>query len=89
MDDKEKRYSDFSNVESQRNDLAVQDLPEGPYGSPIRKDTPVENKSTPWQEGQHQSSAFVYENKELHKDIPREMPGSHLPHSEEEDYAKE
>lgn len=47
-DDKEKEtYTDFSNVETQRNFLVPETLPEGPYGSPRGKDQPVENKSTP------------------------------------------
>ena len=31
------KYSDFSNVEKQRDYLTVETLPEGPYGSPIEK----------------------------------------------------
>ncbi|MDQ0273058.1 cytosolic protein [Cytobacillus purgationiresistens] len=84
MDEKEQAYSDFSNVESQKNDLAVEDLPEGPYGSPVGKYKPVENKSSPWQEGQRQSSAFNYENKELHHNKPRQMDGAHPPHAEDD-----
>ncbi|ASV68445.1 hypothetical protein [Cytobacillus kochii] len=83
--DQKKNYSDFDNVESQKENLAVEDLPEGPYGAPRGKHTPVENKSSEWEEGQHQSSAFVYENRELHADFPREMPGAHDPHSEASD----
>jgi hypothetical protein len=83
MPDKENQsYTDFSNVETGRNFLVPETLPEGPYGSPIGKKTPVENKSTPWKEGQRYYSAFNYENKSLHEDIPRQMPGAHPPHAD-------
>ena len=83
MPDKENQsYTDFSNVETGRNFLVPETLPEGPYGSPIGKMTPVENKSTPWKEGQRYYSAFNYENKSLHQDIPRQMPGAHPPHAD-------
>ncbi|RLQ96537.1 cytosolic protein [Falsibacillus albus] len=77
-------YSDFSNVETQRNFLVPETLPEGPYGSPRGKAAPVENKSTPWEEGQRYYSAFNYEFKSLHQDIPRKEPGSHPPHDDPE-----
>ena len=79
---KEEHYYDFSNVEKQRNFLIPEDLPEGPYGAPRGADTPVENKSTPWQEGQRYQSAFNYENKSLHEDRQRKFPGSHPPHDD-------
>lgn len=75
-------YTDFSNVEKQRNFLTAEEFPEGPYGSPIRKNEPVQNKSTPWEEGQRQYSAFNYEFKSLHQDLPRQMPGAHLTHDD-------
>ena len=81
MDEKDtEQYSDFSNVEKQRNFLTAEEFPEGPFGSPIRKNEPVQNKSTPWEEGQRHYSAFNYEFKSLHQDIPRQMPGAHPPH---------
>ena len=76
------QYSDFSNVEKQRDYLTAEEFPEGPFGSPIRKNEPVQNKSTPWEEGQRHYSAFNYEFKSLHQDIPRQMPGSHPPHDD-------
>lgn len=76
------QYHDFSNVEAQRNFLTVEDLPEGPYGSPRGQDTPVENKSTPWEKGQRYYSAFNYEYKSLHEDLPRQMDGAHPPHDD-------
>jgi hypothetical protein len=81
-DKEEEVYSDFSNVETQRNFLVPETLPEGPYGSPRGKYTPVENKSTEWEEGQRYYSAFNYENKSLHQDIPRQEPGSHPVHAD-------
>jgi hypothetical protein len=77
-------YSDFSNVEKQKKFLTAEEFPEGPLGSPIKKDEPVENKSTPWQEGQQFYSNFVYENRNFHQDLPRQYPGAHPPHDEEE-----
>jgi len=83
MDDKEKEtYTDFSNVETQRNFLIPEQLPEGPYGSPRNKDEPVTNKSTPWQEGQRYYSAFNYENKSLHQNLERHDMPAHPTHDD-------
>ncbi|GGD03919.1 hypothetical protein GCM10007216_38190 [Thalassobacillus devorans] len=81
---KEQKYTDFSNVETQRNFLVPEDFPDGPYGSPIRKDEPVEYKSTPWKEGQQYYSNFAYENRNLHEDLPRQYPGAHPTHDDKE-----
>jgi hypothetical protein len=81
MQDK-KSYFDLSNVEKQQNFLTAEEYPEGPYGSPIGKDEPVQNKSTPWKEGQRPYSAYNYENKSLHQDMPREMEGAHPTHAD-------
>jgi hypothetical protein len=81
-DKEDEVYSDFSNVETYRNFIVPETLPEGPYGAPRGKHTPVENKSTPWREGQRYYSAFNYENKSLHQDIPRQEPGSHPVHAD-------
>ena len=75
-------YHDFSNVEKQRNFMIPEEFPEGPVGSPINKDAPVTNKSTPWEEGMRTQSAFNYENKSLHEDRQRKFPGSHPPHDD-------
>lgn len=83
MDQKEE-YSNFSNVEKQKNFLTAEEFPEGAYGSPGGGDEPVENKSTPWKEGQQFYSNFTYENRNLHQDLPRQYPGAHPTHSEEE-----
>jgi hypothetical protein len=76
------KYSDFSNVEKQRDYLTVETLPEGPYGSPIGENEPVENKSTPWEKGQRYYTPFNYENKSLHQNNPRQMPGAHPTHDD-------
>jgi len=77
-----KDYSDFSNVKNRRNDLIPEEMPEGSYGSPINEGEPVESKSTPWEKGQRRQSAYVYPYKELHEDLPRQVPGSHPIHDE-------
>ncbi|ARI76686.1 cytosolic protein [Halobacillus mangrovi] len=84
MGKKDKKfYSDFANVEAQRNYLTPEQLPEGPYGSPRNKDKPVSNeKSAPWTDQQRYYSAFNYENKSLHQDLQRQEDGSHPIHDE-------
>ncbi|KGX86698.1 hypothetical protein [Pontibacillus litoralis] len=74
------QYSDFANVEAMRNYLVPEQMPEGPYGAPRNKHQPVENKSTPWRDNQRYYSAFNYEYKGLHEDLPRQDPGSHPTH---------
>lgn len=80
--DKQNEYTDFSVVETMRNYIIPEDMPEGAYGAPRGKDEPVENKSTPWEEGQRPYSSFNYEFKSLHQNLPRQFPGSHPPHDE-------
>lgn len=75
-------YTDVSNAEVQQNYLTGEEFPEGPYGSPQGKDRPVENKSTPWKDGQRRYSAYNYENKSLHQDLPRQFPGAHPTHDD-------
>ncbi|QPC47384.1 cytosolic protein [Mangrovibacillus cuniculi] len=75
-------YTDFSNVETGRNFILPETLPEGPYGSPRGKHTPVVNKTTEWEEGQRYYSAFNYENKTLHQDIPRQDTFAHPTHDD-------
>jgi hypothetical protein len=82
MSEKDREYTDFSNVESQRNFMNTEEFPEGPFGSSFNKNKPVENKHTPWNEGQQYTSSFTYENRNLHEDLPRQFPGSHPPHDE-------
>lgn len=83
MNDQNKEvYTDFANVETQRNFLTAEEFPEGPFGSPIGQDEPVQNKNTPWQEGQQYYSAFTYENRNLHEGLPRQMEGAHPTHDD-------
>ncbi|HHY21594.1 MAG TPA: cytosolic protein [Bacilli bacterium] len=79
VDKEEQKYSDFSNVETQRNYFIPEDLPEGPYGSPINKKL---GKTSPWQEDQRPYSAFNYEFKSLHQNLPRKYPGAHPTHDD-------
>ncbi|MEH7334176.1 cytosolic protein [Neobacillus drentensis] len=81
-DKKAEKYTEISNVEKQHNYLTAQEFPEGPYGSTFRKDDSVQNKSTPWEEGQRTYSAFNYEYKSFHQDLPRKMEGAHPPHDD-------
>ncbi|MCY8436304.1 hypothetical protein [Bacillus haynesii] len=80
MDDK----NEMSNVETQRNFLTAEEFPEGAYGSAQGKDKPVENKNTPWKEGQQYYSNFTYEFRNLHQGMPRQYPGAHPTHDEED-----
>lgn len=80
-----KKHDDFSVVKDQQNMLTAEELPEGPYGSPIRKDEPVENKSGPWKEGQQYMSGFVYETRSFHDNLPRQMDGAHPTHDEKDE----
>jgi hypothetical protein len=81
MPKESKEYTDFSNVEDMRNYILPEDLPEGPYGSPRVEKL---GKSTEWEEGQRYYSAFNYENKSLHQDLPRKFPGAHPTHDDPE-----
>lgn len=83
MDEKESReFTELATVEKQKNYLTAEELPEGPYGSPRNKYQAVQNKSTPWKEGQRHYTPFNYEFKSLHEDLPRQMDGSHPPHDD-------
>ncbi|WP_248930253.1 hypothetical protein [Paenibacillus hamazuiensis] len=83
QEEEQQRYTDFRNVESQRNDLTAEEFPEGPYGS----GSLVESigKSTPWREDQRSQNAYTYENRNLHEGIPRDHPGDFETPSENED----
>ncbi|GAA3402427.1 hypothetical protein ACFFNY_04300 [Paenibacillus hodogayensis] len=72
-------YTDLATVESQRNDLAAEEFPEGPYGSISNAETL--GKSSPWREDQRPPNRFVYENRELHEGLDRGgYPGEHDTH---------
>jgi len=66
-------FTDFANVESQRNDLVAEEFPEGPYGSPIHAESL--GKSTPWRIDQRPPNRFDYENRQLHAGMEREYAG--------------
>lgn len=78
----DERYTDFSNVETQRNFLTAEEFPEGPLGAAEGKYEPVTNKETPWKEGQQYYSNFAYENRNLHQNLPRQFPGAHPTHDD-------
>ncbi|HEX6594715.1 MAG TPA: hypothetical protein VF095_09010 [Bacillota bacterium] len=82
---KEREYTDFSNVVNMQNALIPEEFPEGAFGDPFNQDDPVQAKSTPWQRGQYRESAFVYPDKERHDDLPRQTPGAHPIHDEDEE----
>ncbi|REE57563.1 hypothetical protein A8990_1528 [Paenibacillus taihuensis] len=67
-------YSDLKTVESQRNDLAAEEFPDGSYGS---NRVQAESLSTnrPWRIEQRSPNRFDYENHELHAGIERDYPG--------------
>ncbi|WP_082233231.1 hypothetical protein [Halobacillus massiliensis] len=79
---KNQKYTDFANVETQQNFLASEEFPEGPFGAAKGKKVPVENKDTPWKEGQQYYSNSAYENRNLHANLPRQFPGAHNTHDD-------
>jgi hypothetical protein len=79
LDKEKKAYTDFSNVETKNNYVFPEDFPEGPYGSPQNK---ILGKTTPWRDGQRSMSAFNYEFKSLHQNLPRQDPGAHPTHDD-------
>jgi hypothetical protein len=70
-------YTDVSPAEARHRYIIPEELPEGPYGSPINRKL---GKSTPWEEDQRTYSAFNYENKNAHEETDRKYPGAHPPH---------
>lgn len=70
--------TDLATVESQRNDLAAEEFPEGPYGSSLL--TESLGKSSPWRIDQRPPNRFSYENRTFHEGIPRQYPPSHHTH---------
>ncbi len=75
--------TDLATVESQRNDLATEEFPEGPLGSYFR--TNPLRKSLPWRKDQRTSHRFNYENHQLHSNIPRNYPGDTVLHTKIKD----
>ncbi|WP_188206592.1 cytosolic protein [Alkalibacillus aidingensis] len=74
---KRKKNDDFADVEVQQNYQIPQEFPEGTYGTPINQDEPLQARDDD-PKRRHQS-AFNYENKQLHEDMPRQYPTSHEP----------
>jgi hypothetical protein len=74
-DENKHPYTDLATVESQRNDLTAEEFPEGPLGSDLRSESL--GKSSPWRDTQRPPNRFAYENRELHKGIPRVYPPDH------------
>ena len=80
MKEDRSKYTDLSTVESQRNDLATEEFPEGPYGMDLVSESL--RKSSPWREDQRSPNRFSYENRELHEGLPRVFPADHETHDE-------
>ncbi|MDF2723625.1 MAG: hypothetical protein K0Q59_3300 [Paenibacillus sp.] len=80
-------YTDLATVESQRNDLAPEEFPEGSYGSNIAADTPA--ASRPWREEQRKLSAFTYEARHFHEGMERAYPGDYDIIDDEDEYPSE
>lgn len=78
--ERRREYTDLQTVESQRNDLAAEEFPEGAYGSTLLVESL--GKSSPWRDDQRPPNRFVYENRELHEGLDREYPGDHPIHDE-------
>jgi hypothetical protein len=74
------KYSELSTVESQRNELIPEEFPEGAYGMSLPTETI--GKSGPWREDQRRTSAYGFENKDLHEGMPRQYPPDHHTHDE-------
>jgi len=77
-----KDFSDFTNVKNIHDDLIPEEFPEGSFGSPINATKPVSGNSSPWERGQRRQSAYIYPDKEIHDDLPRQTPGAHPLHDE-------
>lgn len=78
---KRNKHSDFVPVEKVHQEIIPEEFTEGPYGSPMNRRL---GKSTPFGPGQHAISGFTYENKNLHENLPRQYPGAHPPHDDDE-----
>lgn len=73
LQEERQEYTDVSTVESQRNDLVLEEFPEGPYGSALTSESL--GKSSPWRVDQRTAHRFDYENHELHEEEVRDYPG--------------
>jgi hypothetical protein len=73
LQEERQAYTDVSTVESQRNDLVLEEFPEGPYGSALMSESL--GKSSTWRVDQRTAHRFDYENHELHEGEVRDYPG--------------
>ncbi|MGG1672221.1 hypothetical protein ACIFOE_16540 [Paenibacillus sp. NRS-1783] len=73
LQEERQEYTDVSTVESQQNDLALEEFPEGSYGSSLMSESL--GKSSPWRVDQRTAHRFDYENHELHEGEVRDYPG--------------
>ncbi|MGV2884239.1 MULTISPECIES: hypothetical protein [Paenibacillus] len=73
LQEERQEYTDVSTVESQRNDITLEEFPEGPYGSSLMSESL--GKSSPWRVDQRTAHRFDYENHELHEGEVRDYPG--------------
>ena len=74
---------DLSTVQSQRNEMLLEEFPEGPYGAATNE---VKlGKTSDWEEGQHTTSAFTYETRHFHDHLIRQDPGFHPTHDDPEE----
>ncbi len=71
---RDREYSDLSTVESQKDNLIPEEFPEGPFGASTNRSL---TKDTPYLESTQDTSAFTYENKELHEGLERKYPQAH------------
>ncbi|MEB3101113.1 hypothetical protein [Ferviditalea candida] len=79
--ERRREFTDLATVESQRNDLAAEEFPEGAYGSSLLVESL--GKSSPWREDQRPPNRFVYEDREFHAGLERDYPGDHPTHDED------
>jgi hypothetical protein len=77
---KKKKYTNFANVEVMQNYEIPEEFPEGPFGSPINRELGTSSEPN---KDKRDYSAFNYEDKTLHQDIPRQYPGAHPTHDDE------
>lgn len=74
-------YQELDSVVSQHQELSPEEFPEGPYGSAIPSRL---GKQSPWRPGQHAAPQFTYEMRKFHRGLPRQFPGSHPTHDDEQ-----
>ncbi|MCS1351788.1 hypothetical protein [Mechercharimyces sp. CAU 1602] len=81
-DDEEENFQELDTVISQRSELVPEEFADGPYGAAHNEEHL--GKRTPWYKNQHASPRFTYEDRQFHEGIPRQDPGSHHIHDDED-----